>query len=105
MTEIVLKEMKLNPNILQDKRYAYLFTVEDVNDKVAAGIPFRDAYKEVGMEVQTGVYESDTSRSLRHTHEGSIGNLCLEQIREKFLRHWNVWDVERVKKAEALLMQ
>ena len=105
MTEMVLKEMTLNPDILADKRYNYLFTVEDVNDMVAAGVPFREAYKTVGLKVQAGEYESETHRSLHHTHEGSIGNLCLDQIRLKFQRHRSGWDLNQVQLAEEKLMQ
>lgn len=104
MAEVVLKEMELNPDILDDLRYRYLFTVEDVNDKVASGVPFREAYRTVGMQVQAGEYESDTHRPLHHTHEGSIGNLCLPQIRAKFDRHITGWDMEKVEQAEEQLM-
>lgn len=103
MAGTVLKEMQLNKNILEDKRYNYLFTVEDVNDMVSAGMPFREAYRLVGLKVQAGEYDSNTQRPLHHTHEGSIGNLCLEQIRTKFARH--LWDYSSVLKAEKTLMQ
>ena len=105
MTEMVLKEIELNPLILQDKKYSYLFTVEEVNDRVAAGIPFREAYRMVAEKVQLGEYRGDTSRPLHHTHEGSIGNLCLQQIREKFERHSSEWKPEQVWRAEAELME
>ena len=105
MAEVALKEVELNPDILDDKRYRYLFTVEDVNDMVANGVPFREAYKTVGMQVQAGEYESDTQRELHHTHEGSIGNLCLAQIRAKFDRHKTGWNMEKVQQAEELLMK
>lgn len=105
MTGLVLKEIQINRNILSDKRYRYLFTVEDVNDMVSAGVPFREAYKTVGLEVQEGKYDSDTCRELKHTHEGSIGNLCLEQICLKFNRHRNAWDIHRVMQAEKDLME
>ncbi len=103
MAGLVLKEMQLNENILQDKRYNYLYTVEDVNDMVAAGTPFREAYREVGRKVQAGEYAENAARPLHHTHEGSIGNLCLEQIRKKFEKH--VWDVSCVSKVEEHLMR
>ena len=105
MTEMVLKEIELNPLILQDKKYSYLFTVEEVNDRVAAGIPFREAYRMVAEKVQLGEYRGDISRPLHHTHEGSIGNLCLQQIREKFERHSSEWKPEQVWRAEAELME
>lgn len=103
MTALVLREMQLNEHILADKRYNYLFTVEDVNDRVAAGVPFREAYREVGLKVQAGEYAENAVRPLHHTHEGSIGNLCLEQIRAKFNRH--KWDYSAVIRAEEQLMK
>ena len=81
-----IEQMWINRDILSNDIYKYLFTVEDVNDAVAKGVPFRDAYREVGMRVQNGTYEHD-GRELNHTHEGSIGNLCLENIRQKFERN------------------
>lgn len=104
MTTLVLKEMDINREILNDRRYGYLFTVEDVNDRVAMGIPFREAYRQVGMKVQAGEYEGDIHRILHHTHEGSIGNLCLEQIREKFRRQKEGWNICKVVAAEKDLL-
>lgn len=103
MAGAVLKEIQLNKNILEDKRYNYLFTVEDVNDMVSDGVPFREAYRIVGLKVQAGEYDSNTQRPLHHTHEGSIGNLCLEQIRAKFTSH--LWDYSSALEAERSLMQ
>lgn len=105
MTGTVLKEMGLNTDILSDECYNYLFTVEDVNDMVAAGVPFREAYKTIGMKVQAGEYGSHSRRPLHHTHEGSIGNLCLDQIAAKFERHVQDWDTEKIKNAEQQLMK
>ena len=97
-----LEQMWINRDILADDKYKYLFTVEDVNDAVAKGVPFRDAYREVGMRVQNGTYQHD-GRELNHTHEGSIGNLCLDNIKAKFER--NMFDYSAVQKAEAELMK
>ena len=97
-----LEQMWINRDILVDDIYKYLFTVEDVNDAVAKGVPFRDAYREVGMSVQNGTYQHD-GRELNHTHEGSIGNLCLDNIRAKFER--NMFDYSAVQQAEAELMK
>lgn len=105
MTGTVLKEMGLNSDILSDERYNYLFTVEDVNDMVTAGVPFREAYKAIGMKVQAGEYGSHSRRPLHHTHEGSIGNLCLDQIAAKFERHIQDWDTAKIKHAEQHLME
>ena len=81
-----ISQMWINRDILSNDIYKYLFTVEDVNDAVAKGVPFRDAYREVGMRVHEGRYEHD-GRELHHTHEGSIGNLCLDAIARKFERY------------------
>ena len=86
MAKAGIEQMWINRDILSNDIYKYLFTVEDVNDAVAKGVPFRDAYREVGMRVQNGTYEHD-GRELNHTHEGSIGNLCLDNIRQKFERN------------------
>ena len=97
-----LEQMWINRDILADDKYKYLFTVEDVNDAVSKGVPFRDAYREVGMRVQNGTYQHD-GRELNHTHEGSIGNLCLENIKAKFER--NMCDYSAAQKAEVELMK
>ena len=97
-----LEQMWINREILADDKYKYLFTVEDVNDAVAKGVPFRDAYREVGMRVQNGTYQHD-GRELNHTHEGRIGNLCLDNIKAKFER--NMFDYSAAQKAEAELMK
>ena len=102
MAEAGISQMWINRDILADEKYKYLFTVEDVNDAVAQGVPFRDAYREVGMRVQNGTYEHD-GRELKHTHEGSIGNLCLEQIAAKFERH--KFDYAEALTAESKLME
>jgi len=79
-----LPQMTVRTDILQDGRYRYLFTVEAVNDLVKKGVPFRDAYRQVGNEVAQGYFAYEGFDSSSHTHEGSMGNLCLEQIRQVF---------------------
>jgi argininosuccinate lyase len=79
-----LKEIKVNPNILEDAKYDYLFSVDTLNELVQNGMPFRDAYKKMGMEINEGTFTP--KRDIEHTHEGSLGNLCLEEIREKMKR-------------------
>jgi argininosuccinate lyase len=76
-----VEKIRVNPTILDDKKYDYLFTVEAVNELVMKGMPFRDAYKEVGRQVTEGQFVPN--KKLFHTHEGSMGNLCLEEIRHK----------------------
>lgn len=79
-----LNEIKVNPNILEDAKYDYLFSVDTLNELVQNGMPFRDAYKKMGMEINEGTFTP--KRDIEHTHEGSLGNLCLEEIREKMKR-------------------
>ena len=82
LCDVMLQHIRINRDILDDLRYDYLFTVEDVNRLVLSGTPFREAYREVGMQVQQGTYRP--TRTVHHTHEGSIGNLCTDQVRQKF---------------------
>jgi len=78
MCTMMLSHIRINPDAINDSRYDYLFTVEDVNRLVLSGVPFREAYKTIGMQVQHGEYVPD--RSVNHTHAGSIGNLCNDRI-------------------------
>ena len=82
MADFMLQHIRIRKDILEDRRYDYLFTVEEVNRLVLAGMPFREAYKKVGLEVQDGTYEP--VRSVKHTHEGSINNLRNKEIVRKF---------------------
>lgn len=81
MAEFMLQHIVVNEKILDDPRYDYLFTVEDVNRLVLSGVPFRDAYKKIGEQVQNKTYKP--SKNVKHEHEGSIGNLCTKLIVEK----------------------
>lgn len=86
MTNVMLQNIIIKDNILEDEKYKLLFTVESVNELVNNGMPFRDAYIKVGKDVEANSYEKPTT--LNHTHEGSIGNLCndnIEQIMENTL--------------------
>ncbi|MBU2906937.1 argininosuccinate lyase [Arenibacter algicola] len=76
-----LKEIRVNENILDDPKYDYLFSVDTLNELVLSGTPFRDAYKKMGKEINEGTFTP--KRDIRHTHEGSFGNLCLAEIRKK----------------------
>ncbi|MBD0851608.1 argininosuccinate lyase [Maribacter arenosus] len=76
-----LKEIRVNKNILEDPKYDYLFSVDTLNELVQNGMPFRDAYKKMGMEINAGTFTP--KRDIQHTHEGSLGNLCLKEIRGK----------------------
>lgn len=81
MCDFMLQHIRVNRDILNDSRYDYLFTVEDVNRLTLAGVPFREAYRQVGEAVQQHRYTP--TREVHHTHEGSIGNLCTDRIRAK----------------------
>ena len=83
MAKYMLENISVNEDILSDPKYKYLFTVEVVNNRVLEGMPFRDAYKSVGIEVNEGKFEFDVNTGLNHTHKGSLGNLCTEEIKEK----------------------
>ena len=77
---LMLSNISVKENILQDEKYKYLFSVEAVNELVNKGIPFREAYQQVGNDIQQGKFKFDSSKKLKHTHEGSIGNLSNEEI-------------------------
>ena len=81
MADFMLEHIEVNDHILDDPKYDYIFTVEDVNRLVLEGVPFRDAYRQVGEQVQCGDYSP--SRNVNHTHLGSIGNLANDRIAEK----------------------
>ena len=81
MSCFMLENITVNKHILDDTKYNYLFTVEEVNNRVLSGTPFRDAYIEVGQEVQNNQFVSN--KEVDHTHQGSIGNLCTKEIKEK----------------------
>lgn len=76
-----LKEVQINTTIIEDEKYLYLFSVEEVNKLVQKGIPFRDAYKIVGKSIQDGSFKPN--KKVNHTHKGSISNLCLNEIVKK----------------------
>ena len=78
MTSYIINKMKVNESILDDSRYDNMFSVEEVNRLAANGMPFRDAYKKVGLDIEAGNFKPN--KDIHHTHEGSIGNLCNEQI-------------------------
>ena len=84
LTAFVIPKIKVTGGILNDDKYKYLYSVEEVNRKVLAGTPFRTAYKEVGLAIENDDFEPNTA--IHHTHEGSIGNLCNEEIKQKFER-------------------
>ncbi|MBQ7041307.1 MAG: argininosuccinate lyase [Muribaculaceae bacterium] len=82
MVNSMVSQIKVNNKILEDKKYELMFSVEEVNRLALEGVPFRDAYKQVGLAIERG--EFTPSNSVNHTHEGSIGNLCNDKIKELF---------------------
>ncbi len=80
MTKLMISNISVNNNILTDERYKYLFSVEAVNELVNKGVPFREAYKRIGEQIERGEFSFDFSKGLKHTHEGSIGNLSNDRI-------------------------
>jgi len=81
MAGLMLSNLEIKKDILTDEKYKYLFSVEEVNKLVNAGMPFRDAYKKIGSDIEAGNFKYDTS--IHHTHEGSAGNLCTEEIKQQ----------------------
>lgn len=81
MADFMLQHVIVNEDAVNDSRYDYMFTVEDVNRLTLAGVPFREAYKTIGSQVQQGTYKPN--KQIHHTHEGSMGNLCNDKIAGK----------------------
>ena len=94
--------ISVSEDLMSDPRYRLAFSVEEVNDRVAKGVPFRDAYKAVGLEIQAGNFEYHGR--LHHTHEGSIGNLCNDRIAAKFARVLSSFTFDRVHAAVSALL-
>lgn len=102
MVNRMMQELKVNKQILEDKKYDLIFSVEEVNKRVLDGVPFRDAYKEVGLEIESGNYTPDYN--IHHTHEGSIGNLCNEKIELLAQEILSDFNFEKMKRAEDKLL-
>jgi len=97
MAALMLSNIEVKKDILSDEKYKYLFSVEEVNKLVNSGIPFRDAYKKVGADIEAGKFSHDIS--IHHTHEGSIGNLCNGEIKKQMKTVIDSFPFESVKKA------
>ena len=102
MVTHMMREVKVNEHILDDERYALMFSVEEVNRRVVAGVPFRDAYKQVGLEIEAGQFKPN--KQVAHTHEGSIGNLCNDQIAQLMQTVVKGFGFERMNQAEKQLL-
>lgn len=102
MVTHMMREVKVNEHILDDERYALMFSVEEVNRRVVSGVPFRDAYKQVGLEIEAGQFKPN--KQVAHTHEGSIGNLCNDQIAQLMQTVVKGFGFERMNQAEKQLL-
>ena len=102
MVDLMMAQIEVNTHIIDDPRYNYMFSVEEVNRRVQAGVPFRDAYKQVGLEIEAGQFTPD--KHIAHTHEGSIGNLCNDRITALMQQTVASFDFDRAQRAEARLL-
>ena len=102
MAAYIVNKMEVNEHILDNPVYDPMFSVEEVNDLAAHGMPFRDAYKKVGLEIEAGEFKP--RKEIHHTHEGSIGNLCNDQIVALMERVLGEFHFERVERAEKALL-
>ena len=102
MTGLMLSNIEIKKDILADEKYKYLFSVEEVNKLVNGGMPFRDAYKKVGLDIEAGNFEYDTS--VRHTHEGSIGNLCTEEIKKQMQKVSDSFPFQKIQETVKQLL-
>ena len=102
MTAYIINKIEVNDHILDDPRYDPMFSVEEVNRLATQGMPFRDAYKKVGLDIEAGRFSPD--KDIHHTHEGSIGNLCNDRICLLMDGILTQFGFERVAKAEKELL-
>ncbi|MBQ7510980.1 MAG: argininosuccinate lyase [Prevotella sp.] len=102
MTAYIINKIEVNDHILDDERYDPMFSVEEVNRLAANGMPFRDAYKKVGLDIEAGRFTPN--KAIHHTHEGSIGNLCNDRIEALMNSVLEGFAFDRVKQAEKRLI-
>ena len=102
MTAYIINRIEVNDHILDDPRYDPMFSVEEVNRLAAEGMPFRDAYKKVGLDIEAGQFTP--CKNIQHTHEGSIGNLCNDRIEQLMQQIYNAFGFEKAQKAEEKLI-
>lgn len=103
MAAYIINKMEVNRNILDNKMYDLMFSVEEVNRLAAAGMPFRDAYKKVGLDIEAGQFVPD--KNIHHTHEGSIGNLCNDKIQALMEQCLDGFHFEKMENAEKNLLE
>ena len=102
MATYIMDKIKINEHILDDDKYLYMFSVEEVNRLAAEGMPFRDAYKKVGLDIEAGKFTHE--KTVHHTHAGSIGNLCNDKIEELMQQAVSGFNFEKVEEAEKALL-
>lgn len=102
MVTHMMREIKVNEHILDDEKYMLMFSVEEVNRLVLSGMPFRDAYKQVGLAIEAGQFVAN--KDIHHTHEGSVGNLCTEAIAKLMRQVVEGFDFDKVNTAEEALL-
>ena len=102
MTTYTVQRIEVNHDIIDDSRYDAMFSVEEVNRLAGNGMPFRDAYKKVGLDIEAGTFVPD--KNVRHTHEGSIGNLCNKEIKEVMESIYDAMDFKKAIDAENRLL-
>ena len=103
MAAYIINKIEVNKHILDNPMYDPMFSVEEVNNLAASGVPFRDAYKKVGLEIEAGTFKAN--KNIHHTHEGSIGNLCNEQIQALMDENIAGFHFDKVEKAEKELIK
>lgn len=103
MAAYIINKMEVNEHILDNPMYDPMFSVEEVNKLAAAGMPFRDAYKKVGLEIENGTFKAD--KHIHHTHEGSMGNLCNDRIVALMDQTLSEFHFDRMLKAERRLLE
>lgn len=102
MATYIVARMRVNEHILDDARYDLMFSVEEVNRLASEGMPFRDAYKKVGLDIEA--HQFTPNKEIHHTHEGSIGNLCNDRIAALMQATYARFGFERVSEAEKNLL-
>ena len=103
MTAYIIQKIQVNEHILDDSRYDLMFSVEEVNRLASEGMPFRDAYKKVGLDIEAGQFTP--CKEVHHTHEGSIGNLCNDKIQQLMSQVWDGFQFSRIEQAEERLIK
>ena len=103
MATYIIERIEVNKEILNDSRYDSMFSVEEVNRLASEGMPFRDAYKKVGLDIEAGNFTPN--KEITHTHEGSIGNLCNKEICDLMENIYSSMQFDKANRAEEALLK